>query len=74
MLVAEAESVLRLVHDALAAAAVDVLVLGAAELVANLLTGGFLVVGLDVTRGGLVIWFKKSRSEKHTEQPYHRRR
>jgi len=63
VLVAEAESVLRLVHDALAAAAVDVLVLGAAELVADLLAGGLPVVGLDVTRGGLVIRFKKSRSE-----------
>ena len=55
MLVAEAESILRLVHDALAAAAVDVLILGAAELVANILAGGLLVVGLDATRGGLVI-------------------
>ena len=63
VLVAEAESVLRLVHDALAAAAVDVLILGAAELVADFLAGGLLVVGLDATRGGLVIWFKKSRSE-----------
>lgn len=63
MLVAEAESVLRLVHDALAGAAVDVLVLGAAELVADLLAGGLLVVGLEATRGGLVIWFKKSRNE-----------
>lgn len=49
MLVAEAESVLRLVHDALAAAAVDVLILGAAELVADLLAGGLLVVGLEAT-------------------------
>ena len=63
MLVAEAESVLRLVHDALAATTVDVLVLGAAELVADILAGGLLVVGLDATRGVLVIWFKKSRSE-----------
>ena len=64
MLVAEAESVLRLIHDTLAAAAVDVLVLRAVELVADLLAGGLLVVGLDATRGGLVIWFKKSRSER----------
>jgi len=63
VLVAEAESVLRLVHDALAAAAVDVLVLGAAEFVAGILGGGLLAVGLDATRGGLGIWFKKSRSE-----------
>lgn len=49
MLVAEAESVLRLVHDALAAAAVDVLVLGAAELVAGILGGGLLAIGLDAT-------------------------
>jgi len=55
VLVAEAESVLRLVHDALIGAAVDVFVLGAAELVAGLLGGGLLVVGLEATRGGLVI-------------------
>jgi hypothetical protein len=55
VLVAEAESVLRLVHDTLAAAAVDVLILGAAELVADILAGRLIFVGLEATRGELVI-------------------
>ena len=54
MLVAEAKSVLGLVEDGAAGAAVNLAVFGAADLVGELLAVGLGVVGLDATICGLV--------------------
>lgn len=53
VLVTEADGVLGLVDNRLASATVDVLVLGAAELVAGLLGGGLGVVGLEAAEEGV---------------------
>jgi len=55
LVLVHAESVLGLVQDAVAGTAVDVLVLAAAHLVADVLGGGLGVVGLKATVQSMVI-------------------
>lgn len=68
VLVTETDGVLGLVENRLAGAAVNLAVLGAASLVADLLSSGLVTVGLEATVDCVRVGLGEREEGYHTEQ------